>query len=159
LRSAALKMLTFDKTGAVLATTTSLPETIGEVRNWDYRFCWIRDAVWLLKLYRDWETSGCRKFRYRRLVPNKTKNANHVRHWRSKELTEIILDHLWLQESKPVRIGNAAYVQSKTIFKDFDGRDSSVIRKNLRRVFLTAKSFGQSPKLLLILSKQLAKKR
>ena len=37
-----LKLLTFEKTGAVLAAaTTSIPETIGEVRNWDYRFCWI----------------------------------------------------------------------------------------------------------------------
>ena len=42
-----LKLLTFEKTGAVLAAaTTSLPETIGEVENWDYRFCWIRELQW-----------------------------------------------------------------------------------------------------------------
>ena len=43
--------MTYEKTGAVLAAaTTSLPETIGEVRNWDYRFCWIRDASMVIKV-------------------------------------------------------------------------------------------------------------
>src|SRR5512138_2859039 len=40
-----LRIMSYDATGAILASlTTSLPETIGEVRNWDYRFCWLRDA-------------------------------------------------------------------------------------------------------------------
>lgn len=114
-----LKMLTFDKTGAVLAAaTTSLPETIGEVRNWDYRFCWIRDASMVIKvvsgLGHDRVAENFLKFIVS-LVPNKDEKMQIMYGIDGqKELTEIILDHLaGYKDSKPVRIGNAAYEQTQ----------------------------------------------
>jgi GH15 family glucan-1,4-alpha-glucosidase len=112
-----LKALTYGPTGGmVAAATTSLPEFIGGVRNWDYRFCWLRDATFTL---------------YSMLISGYADEAIHWRDWllRSaagdpsklqvmygvageRRLPELTLD--WLpgyEGSAPVRIGNAAVTQ------------------------------------------------
>ena len=117
--SITLKLLTFEKTGAVLAAaTTSIPETIGEVRNWDYRFCWIRDASMVIKIIA--------KLGHQRivknfidfivnLIPNKNEKLQIMYGIDGqKTLTEKILNHLsGYKNSKPVRTGNAAYIQKQ----------------------------------------------
>lgn len=114
-----LKMLTYDKTGAVLAAaTTSLPETIGEVRNWDYRFCWIRDASMVIKVVSELGHKNSAR-RYLQfiidLMPDKDEKLQIMYGInKEKNLTEKTLDHLeGYRGSKPVRIGNAAYKQKQ----------------------------------------------
>ncbi|ANM28404.1 glycoside hydrolase [Acidobacteria bacterium Mor1] len=112
-----LKMFQFDPTGAfVAAATTSLPETIGETRNWDYRFCWIRDASMTVSvLNKIGHTSMAHEFVdwMLRTVPTKDDALQIMYGLRGeKQLTEQTLDHLsGYQGSAPVRIGNAAYHQ------------------------------------------------
>lgn len=112
-----LKLLTYDKSGAVLAAaTTSLPETLGEVRNWDYRFCWIRDASMVIKVVSELGHMNATK-RYLEfiidLMPDKDEKLQ-IMYGINKEkiLAERTLDHLeGYMGTKPVRIGNAAYMQ------------------------------------------------
>jgi GH15 family glucan-1,4-alpha-glucosidase len=112
-----LKALTYRPTGGMVAApTTSLPEEIGGVRNWDYRYCWVRDSTFIL---------------YALLTAGFREEARHWQEWLvravagtpaqmnlmyglhgERRLTELELP--WLagfEGSKPVRIGNAAHSQ------------------------------------------------
>jgi GH15 family glucan-1,4-alpha-glucosidase len=111
-----LKGLTFAPTGAlVAAATTSLPETVGGERNWDYRYSWIRDstfALWgLYSLGFDWEANDFFWF----IADVAERNLDlQVMYGVGGEsdLEEHTLDHLTgYRGSRPVRVGNGAYNQ------------------------------------------------
>ena len=112
-----LKSLSYKPTGGIVAAvTTSLPEQIGGSRNWDYRYCWLRDATFTLLAF---------------LNAGYTEEANVWQHWLmraiagapeqlqtmysvmgDKRLDEIELPHLpGYENSTPVRVGNAATQQ------------------------------------------------
>jgi GH15 family glucan-1,4-alpha-glucosidase len=112
-----LKALTYEPTGGIVAApTTSLPEHIGGIRNWDYRFCWLRDAtLTLLALLQAGyveEADEWRKWLLRAAagVPSDLQIMYGVAG--ERRLTELELD--WLdgyEKSAPVRIGNGASEQ------------------------------------------------
>ncbi len=112
-----LKALTHHRTGGIVAAaTTSLPEQIGGVRNWDYRFCWLRDSTFTLfalmeagftdeaKAWRDWLLRAVAG------SPNQMQIMYGVAG--ERRLTEFELPELpGYEGSQPVRIGNAASEQ------------------------------------------------
>jgi len=112
-----LKALTYSPTGGIVAApTTSLPEDIGGVRNWDYRYCWLRDATFTLEVLLDHgftsEASEWRDWLLRAVAgdPEELQIMYGVRG--ERRLTEVELP--WLrgyENSAPVRIGNAAVEQ------------------------------------------------
>ena len=112
-----LKALTYRPTGAIVAApTTSLPEMPGGIRNWDYRYCWLRDATFtLLALLSAGYTDEARAWRewLVRSVAGRPDQIHIMYGIRGeRRLTEIELP--WLpgyESSRPVRIGNAAHRQ------------------------------------------------
>ncbi len=116
----ALKLLTFHPTGAIAAAaTTSLPETIGGERNWDYRFTWLRDASFTLKaLFALGHISEADSFirwlhaTYRRHGSDNLQIMYSIRG--DETLPERKLLHLkGYRNSRPVRIGNLAHKQNQ----------------------------------------------
>jgi GH15 family glucan-1,4-alpha-glucosidase len=112
-----LKALTYEPTGGIVAAaTTSLPEHIGGVRNWDYRYCWLRDATFtlyslMLAGYRS-EAKAWRDWLLRAVAGDPAKMQIMYGPAGERRLSEFELPHLAGYEgSKPVRIGNAASCQ------------------------------------------------
>jgi GH15 family glucan-1,4-alpha-glucosidase len=112
-----LKALTYHPTGGIVAApTTSLPEQLGGERNWDYRFCWLRDATLTLLAFMEAgyfeEAQAWRDWLHRSVAgsPGQVQimyglaGERHLREWQADWLPGY-------QGAKPVRIGNAAHAQ------------------------------------------------
>lgn len=112
-----LKALTYARTGGVVAAaTTSLPERLGGVRNWDYRYCWLRDATFTLYALMTGgyieEACAWREWLINAVAGNPSKIQIMYGLAGERRLTEFALD--WLpgyEGAAPVRIGNAAWHQ------------------------------------------------
>ncbi|HWC72823.1 MAG TPA: glycoside hydrolase family 15 protein [Gemmatimonadales bacterium] len=131
----ALKLLTHAHTGALAAAaTTSLPEAIGGVRNWDYRYTWIRDAAFtvqaLFSLGHHAEGRGFLKWVGSVSEPLQVMYGLHG----ETDLPEIELTHFeGYRGSRPVRIGNAAAQQMQLdIYGEFIAAAYELLRRGAR---------------------------
>jgi GH15 family glucan-1,4-alpha-glucosidase len=112
-----LKALTYEPTGGIMAAaTTSLPEFIGGVRNWDYRFCWLRDATFTLYSFMTAgyfeEARSWTNWLLRAVAGDPSQLQIMYGAAGERTLTELEIPHLiGYENSRPVRIGNAASQQ------------------------------------------------
>ncbi len=147
-----LESLTYRLTGGIVAApTTSLPETLGGTRNWDYRYCWVRDATLTLEAliaggYRD-EAARWRDWLLRAAAGRPEELQTMYGVAGERRLTEIELD--WLPgygAARPVRTGNAAHEQLQL---DVYGELADVLWQGVRADMLLSDESWSLLRLLL----------
>ncbi len=110
-----LKLHAYEDTGAIIAaTTTSVPEVVGEPRTWDYRYCWLRDSVFTVEALRRLAHffEGRQFLRFLLDVVEGGTLQPLYGIGGERELPEELLEHLdGFEGTKPVRVGNAAAAQ------------------------------------------------
>jgi GH15 family glucan-1,4-alpha-glucosidase len=147
-----LKGLSYEPTGGIVAAvTTSLPEKIGSTRNWDYRYCWLRDATFTLLAFLNAgyteEATSWSNWLMRAIAGAPQQIQTMYTVLGDKRLDELELAHLpGYENSRPVRIGNAAHSQLQLdIYGELadvgaqaraGGLPTSSRAKEIRRVFM-----------------------